>query len=174
VRNPCRYDNQKAAELEEYARFQAEEEQRQSIIESERKRMLLEHAVRLMEFLPKGTLQRPEDLEMLLEVLMVRPALATLVGRALHLPSLTIHPADACCSPRRRGGERSSRRGRHSVDGATASLCHPPPSEGAHNQLDCKKIYNRFLCLTPHTHSAAHLAAGSIQKARLSTWWGCD
>jgi hypothetical protein len=139
VRNPCRYDNQKAAELEEYARFQAEEEQRQSIIESERKRMLLEHAVRLMEFLPKGTLQRPEDLEMLLEVLMVRPALATLVGRALHLPSLTIHPADACCSPRRRGGERSSRRGRHSVDGATASLCHPPPSEGAHNQLDCKK-----------------------------------
>ena len=67
----CRYDAQKAAELEEYARFQAEEDKRQAIIESERKRLLLEHAVRLMEFLPKGTLQRPEDLEMLVSVLMV-------------------------------------------------------------------------------------------------------
>jgi len=64
------YDAQKAAELEEYARFQAEEDKRQAIIESERKRLLLEHAVRLMEFLPKGTLQRPEDLEMLVSVLM--------------------------------------------------------------------------------------------------------
>jgi len=63
------YEQQKAVELQEYMQFQEEERQRQEIIEEERRRMLQEYAVKLMDHLPKGTLQKQSDLDMLVELL---------------------------------------------------------------------------------------------------------
>lgn len=56
-------------QLQEYMQFQEEERQRQEIIEEERRRMLQEYAVKLMDHLPKGTLQKQSDLDMLVELL---------------------------------------------------------------------------------------------------------
>uniref|UniRef100_A0A7R9SVN5 Meiosis-specific nuclear structural protein 1 n=1 Tax=Polyblepharides amylifera TaxID=1486889 RepID=A0A7R9SVN5_9CHLO len=66
------YEKQKAVELAEFMKHQNEENRRESIIEEERLRMLREHAVKLMDYLPKGVLQRPEDLDMLVELLNER------------------------------------------------------------------------------------------------------
>lgn len=63
------YEEQKARELAEYMEFQEQERQRQEVIEQERQRMLKEYAVKLMDYLPKGTLSKPEDLDLLMQLL---------------------------------------------------------------------------------------------------------
>jgi hypothetical protein len=63
------YEVQKQRELDEARTAQDEDEHRQAIIESERQRMLREHAESLMAFLPKGVLRKADDLDMLVAML---------------------------------------------------------------------------------------------------------
>lgn len=56
------FDKMRAEELKERDYFADEEAKRQVIINAERKRLLKEHAAELLDFLPKWTLEKPEDL----------------------------------------------------------------------------------------------------------------
>lgn len=55
---------EKAAEEAELARQKAEEERRKAIIEAERRRLLRE-AADLVDYLPKGVIQKIEDLQLM-------------------------------------------------------------------------------------------------------------
>merc|ERR1711988_150937 len=66
------YIAQQEQEMREQRVRDDEESERARIIEEERKRMLIEHASRLLEHLPKGVLQKPEDLDMLIDLLNER------------------------------------------------------------------------------------------------------
>lgn len=55
------YDAQREGERETENIFRSEESDRQIIIEEERKKLLIEHAIPLRNFLPKGTLATKED-----------------------------------------------------------------------------------------------------------------
>eukprot|EP00239_Pterosperma_sp_CCMP1384_P002910 CAMPEP_0197847500 /NCGR_PEP_ID=MMETSP1438-20131217/6345_1 /TAXON_ID=1461541 /ORGANISM="Pterosperma sp., Strain CCMP1384" /LENGTH=483 /DNA_ID=CAMNT_0043459441 /DNA_START=190 /DNA_END=1641 /DNA_ORIENTATION=+ len=66
------YEEQKRREIAEHAQMEEEEDERKRIVEQERQRMLREHAVKLIEYLPKGVLQKQEDLEMLIDMLEKR------------------------------------------------------------------------------------------------------
>ncbi|KAK3250443.1 hypothetical protein CYMTET_40173 [Cymbomonas tetramitiformis] len=63
------FEAQQRQEIAEQLHRDEEDQQRSDIIEQERKRMLAEHAAKLIDYLPKGVLQKPEDLEMLIEML---------------------------------------------------------------------------------------------------------
>merc|ERR1719331_2533453 len=60
------YEAERSQELEERQRSQDEEEQRQLVIEQERQRLLAFHAKPLKDFLPKGTLERDTDLDIVM------------------------------------------------------------------------------------------------------------
>lgn len=59
------FEEQRVQEQRELAGERAREAQVAAIVEQERLRMLREHATRLVEFLPKGVLVRPEDLDVI-------------------------------------------------------------------------------------------------------------
>mmetsp|Transcript_19608 Transcript_19608/g.66699 ORF Transcript_19608/g.66699 Transcript_19608/m.66699 type:complete len:483 (+) Transcript_19608:98-1546(+) len=59
------YEEQRSRELQEQATVIKREEEVAKIVEEERLRLLREHAARLKDFLPKGVLVRPEDLELI-------------------------------------------------------------------------------------------------------------
>jgi len=59
------YEEQMSREMEENAGREAEEADVAEIVEQERQRLLIEHAARLKDFLPKGVLARPEDLDLI-------------------------------------------------------------------------------------------------------------
>merc|ERR1719335_384120 len=60
------YEAERQQEIEERNRARDEEEQRQLVIEQERRRLLAEHARPLKDFLPKGTLERDSDLDIVM------------------------------------------------------------------------------------------------------------
>merc|ERR1719321_1888352 len=60
------YEAERNQELEERQRAQEEEDQRQLVIEQERQRLLAVHAQPLKDFLPKGTLERETDLDIVM------------------------------------------------------------------------------------------------------------
>lgn len=60
------YEAERSQELEERQRSKEEEEQRQLVIEQERQRLLAVHAQPLKDFLPKGTLERDSDLDIVM------------------------------------------------------------------------------------------------------------
>lgn len=60
------YENAREQERAEMDKLKAEEAARQVIIEQERRRLLQEYASELQDFLPKGTLDRPEDRALLI------------------------------------------------------------------------------------------------------------
>lgn len=62
------YEQQRDAEREKDGKSREEESKRQVIIEEERRRLLREHAVDLLDFLPKGTCETKDDYEMLLNM----------------------------------------------------------------------------------------------------------
>merc|ERR1719277_2281100 len=55
------YEKQREAERDQAAKLQEEEQKRQVVIEEERRRLIQEHAAQLAGFLPKGTLETPDD-----------------------------------------------------------------------------------------------------------------
>lgn len=59
------FEEQRMREAQMVADERAREAQVAAVVEQERIRMLREHATRLMEFLPKGVLVRPEDLDII-------------------------------------------------------------------------------------------------------------
>merc|ERR1719215_2202518 len=59
------YENARQVERAHVESLRAEEQDRQVIIEAERQRLLQDHAAHLRDFLPKGTLECPEDFAML-------------------------------------------------------------------------------------------------------------
>jgi len=60
------YQAERNQEMEERNQAKAEEEQRQLVIEQERQRLLAVHAQPLKDFLPKGTLEREADLDIVM------------------------------------------------------------------------------------------------------------
>jgi hypothetical protein len=56
------YEEQMRREMEENNAQAREDEHVAEIVEQERKRLLVDHAARLKDFLPKGVLAKPEDL----------------------------------------------------------------------------------------------------------------
>merc|ERR1719161_3102774 len=60
------YEAERNQELEERQRNKDEEEQRQLVIEQERQRLLAFHAKPLKDFMPKGTLERNSDLDLVM------------------------------------------------------------------------------------------------------------
>jgi hypothetical protein len=60
------YEAERNQEMEERNQAQKEEEQRQLVIEQERQRLLAVHAQPLKDFLPKGTLERDSDLDIVM------------------------------------------------------------------------------------------------------------
>eukprot|EP00746_Dinoflagellata_sp_MGD_P160687 gnl/MRDRNA2_/MRDRNA2_87556_c0_seq1.p1 gnl/MRDRNA2_/MRDRNA2_87556_c0~~gnl/MRDRNA2_/MRDRNA2_87556_c0_seq1.p1 ORF type:complete len:495 (-),score=185.18 gnl/MRDRNA2_/MRDRNA2_87556_c0_seq1:9-1493(-) len=60
------YEAERNQEMEERNQAAAEEEQRQLVIEQERQRLLAVHAQPLKDFLPKGTLERESDLDIVM------------------------------------------------------------------------------------------------------------
>ena len=59
------YEEQMAREVEAEEAAAAEERAQAAIVEEERKRLLVEHAARLKDYLPKGVLAAPEDLDLI-------------------------------------------------------------------------------------------------------------
>ena len=59
------YEEQMQREVEENIGREREEAESAAIVEQERQRLLVEHAARLKEFLPKGVLAKPEDLDLI-------------------------------------------------------------------------------------------------------------
>lgn len=59
------YERQREAEREYDGKLREDEQKRQVIIEEERRRLIAEHASPLLDFLPKGTLESPEDFNLL-------------------------------------------------------------------------------------------------------------
>merc|ERR1719316_1545987 len=60
------YEAERFQEMEERNQAKQEEEQRQLVIEQERQRLLAVHAQPLKDFLPKGTLEREADLDIVM------------------------------------------------------------------------------------------------------------
>lgn len=60
------YEAERNQELEERNQSKLEEEQRQVVIEQERQRLLAVHAHPLKDFLPKGTMERESDLDIVM------------------------------------------------------------------------------------------------------------
>ncbi|PFH35846.1 hypothetical protein BESB_054970 [Besnoitia besnoiti] len=60
------FEAERAEEREARQRLVAEEEEKQAVVEQERQRLLREHA-ELMAFLPKGTLKKPSELNLIHE-----------------------------------------------------------------------------------------------------------
>merc|ERR1719191_990037 len=60
------YEAERFQEMEERNQAKQEEEQRQLVIEQERQRLLAVHAQPLKDFLPKGTLERDSDLDIVI------------------------------------------------------------------------------------------------------------
>jgi len=57
------FEASRRAELENEERMREEERMRQAIVEDERRRLIKEHGPALKSFLPKGTLEKAEDLD---------------------------------------------------------------------------------------------------------------
>merc|ERR1719281_1307868 len=60
------YEAERNQELEERHQAKMEEDQRQLVIEQERQRLLAVHAHPLKDFLPKGTMERDSDLDIVM------------------------------------------------------------------------------------------------------------
>jgi len=60
------YEKQRESEHHESAKLREEESKRQVVIEEERRRLIQEHAAELADFLPKGTLETPDDYALML------------------------------------------------------------------------------------------------------------
>lgn len=59
----ARYEEERRKEAEEFKRLQSYEVERQAIIEEERQRLLKELGPEYKSYLPKGTLEKKEDLK---------------------------------------------------------------------------------------------------------------
>lgn len=59
------YEEQRGREIAEQQADARREARVAAVVEQERQRMLVEHAARLMDYLPKGVLAKPEDLELI-------------------------------------------------------------------------------------------------------------